>query len=171
MEFGSTPFIVGDSQHLQCQYGPQYYKPRPTKGKHLCLQSTQKIGCPAHVVVKQYTLFPEYAIRPDEIAGKNNYYIRRLKEQRLQKLQHEIESGCAKQTTRYWLSLPTLEAHEKTHPVQQAAVFSQKVNPAVAQIIAELVADGITVVVDVKKALYHRITHYLCKDSPPDPND
>ena len=29
VEFGNTPFIVGDSQHLQCQYGPQYYKSKP----------------------------------------------------------------------------------------------------------------------------------------------
>ena len=86
-------------------------------------------------------------------------------------MQNEIESGCVKQATRYWLSLPTLEAHEKTHPVKQAAVFSQKVNPVVAQMIAELVADGITEIDDVKKALRHRINHYLCKDSPPDPND
>ena len=87
-------------------------------------------------------------------------------------MQNEIESGCVKQATRYWLSLPTLEAHElETHPVKQAAVFSQKVNPVVAQMIAELVADGITEIDDVKKALRHRINHYLCKDSPPDPND
>ena len=69
---------------------------------------------------------------------------------------------------KYWLSLPTSEAHEKTHP--QAAVFSQ-VNPAVAQMIAELVADDTAEIDDVKKALQHRINHYLCKDSPPDPND
>ena len=171
MEFGNTPFIVGDSQHLQCQYGPQYYKSKPKKGKQLRLQSTRKIGCPAHVVVKHYTLFPEYAIHPDDIEGKSKYNLRLLKEQTLKKLQNEIESGCIKQTTRYWLSLPTVEAHEKAHPVKQAAVFSQKVNPAVAQMIAELVADGITEIDDVKKSLRHRINHYLCKDSPPDPND
>ena len=123
MEFGYTPFTVGDSQHLECQYGPQYYKSKQKKGKQLRLQSTRKIGCPAHVVVKCYTLFPEYAIHSDDIEGKSKY-----KEQTLKKLQNEIESGCVKQTTRYWLSLPTLEAHEKTHPVKQAAVFSQKVN-------------------------------------------
>ena len=159
VEFGNTPFILGDSQYLQCQYGPQYYKSKPAKGKQLCLQSTHKIGCPAHVVVKHYTPFPEYAIHPDDIEGKSKYNIRLLKEQKLKKLQNEIESGCVKQATRYWLSLPTLEAHEKTHPVKQAAVFSQKVNPAVAQMIAELVADGITEIDDVKKALRHRINH------------
>ena len=56
-------------------------------------------------------------------------------------------------------------------PSETGAVFSQKLNPAVAQMIAALVADGITEVNSVKKALRHRITHYLCKDSPPDPND
>ena len=64
--------------------------------------------------------------------------------------------------------MPTLEAHEKIHP--QAAVFLQ-VNPAVAQMIAELVADDTAEIDDAKKALRRRINHYLCKDSPPDPND
>ena len=132
------------------------------------MQGTRKIGCPAHVVVKHYTLFPEYAIHSDDIEWKSKYNLRLLKEQTLKKLQNEIESGYVKQTTRYWLSLPTLEAHEKTHP--QAAVFSQ-VNPAVPQMIAELVADDITEIDDAKKALRHRINHYLCKDSPLDPND
>ena len=59
VEFGNTPFILGDSQHLQCQYGPRYYKSKPAKGKQLCLQSTRKIGCPAHVVVKHYTLYSQ----------------------------------------------------------------------------------------------------------------
>ena len=26
VEFRNTPFIGGDSQHLQCQYGPQYQR-------------------------------------------------------------------------------------------------------------------------------------------------
>jgi len=169
VEFGNTPFIVGDIQHLQCQYGPQYYKSKLKKGKQLRLQSTRKIGCPAHIVVKQYIVFPGYAVHSDEINGKSKHRIRLQKEQTLQKLQNEMESGSVKQTTRYWLSLPTLEAHEKTHPVKQAAVFSQKVNPAVAQMIAELVADGITEVNSVKKALRHRITHYLWQRFPTRP--
>ena len=41
----------------------------------------------------------------------------------------------------------------------------------VAQMIAELVADGITEIDNVKRALRRCINHYLCKDSPPDPND
>ena len=94
--------------------------------RQLCLQSTRKIGCPAHVVIKHHTLFPEYAIHPDDIEGKSKYNLRLLKEQTLKKLQNDIESGCVKQTIRYWLSLPTLEA-----------VFSQKVNPAVAHVRAQ----------------------------------
>ena len=133
VEFGNTPFIVGHSQHLQCQYGPQYYKSKPKKGKQLYFQSTRKTGCPAHVIVKHCTLFPAYAMHPDDIEGNHKYNLRLLKEQTPKNLQNEIESGYVKQTTRYWSSLSTLRAHEKTHPVKQAAVFSQKVNPAVAE--------------------------------------
>ena len=31
---------MGDTQHLQCQYGPQYYKPKLKKGKQLHMQNT-----------------------------------------------------------------------------------------------------------------------------------
>ena len=40
LELKNTPFTVGDSQHLQCQYGPQYYKPKLKEGKQLHMQST-----------------------------------------------------------------------------------------------------------------------------------
>ena len=125
VEFGNTPFIVGDSQHLQCQYGPQYYKSKPKKEKQLRLQSTRKMGCPAHVVVKQYTLYPEYAIQQDEIEGKSKYFIRCLKERRLQKLLSARESGSVKHTSRYWVSLPTIEAHEKTPSETCCSFFSE----------------------------------------------
>ena len=115
---------------------------------------------------------PRVCYTPRWYWGKEQIQHSTPKGTKTEDLQNEIESGCVKQATRYWLSLPTLEAHElETHPVKQAAVFSQKVNPVVAQMIAELVADGITEIDDVKKVLWHRINHYLCKDSPPDPND
>ena len=117
------------SQHLQCQYGPKYYKAKPKKGKQLRLQGTRKIGCPAHIDVKQYTLFPDYRLEPGELQGKTKHQIRLLREEKMQKLRNEIQSGRVKQTTRYWLSLPTAEAHEKMHPVKQSAAFSQKLIP------------------------------------------
>ena len=51
---------------LDCQFGPKYYKQKPIQGKRLWLQSTRKIGCNAHVEVKAFTLYPEFARREGE---------------------------------------------------------------------------------------------------------
>ena len=102
VEFGNTPFIVGDIQHLQCQYGPQYYKSKLKKGKQLRLQSTRKIGCPAHIVVKQYILFPEYAVHSDEINGKSKHQIRLQKEHyRNCRMKWNLEVSSRPQDTGY----------------------------------------------------------------------
>ena len=30
------------------------------KGGRLCLQSTQKKGCPAHITIREFVLYPDY---------------------------------------------------------------------------------------------------------------
>ena len=44
--------------------------------------------------------------------------------------------------SRYYVSLPTEEAHHNTHPTRGAHLMAQRVNPYVAQKISELVAEG-----------------------------
>ena len=44
-------------------------------------------------------------------------------------------------------------------------------NDRVAAKIVEIVAEGITEVIQVRNLLRHYVVHDLCKDEPPDPND
>ena len=41
MEFGGVPFSMGEKRTLDCQHGRQYFKPRQTQNKRLCLQGTK----------------------------------------------------------------------------------------------------------------------------------
>ena len=45
------------------------FKQRPLKGKRLWLQGTRKIECQAHVEVKSFTLYPDFALSKDEKEG------------------------------------------------------------------------------------------------------
>ena len=47
---------------MDCQYGHQYYKSRQTLNKRVRLQGTRKMGCKAHIVQRQYILYPEFSV-------------------------------------------------------------------------------------------------------------
>ena len=81
INFGETPFSVADSKVLDCQFGAKYFKQWPLKGKCLGLQGTRRIECQAHVEMKLFTLYPDFAVSKDEKEG--------LSMQRLQCLQEE----------------------------------------------------------------------------------
>ena len=72
---------MADSKVLDCQFGAKYFKQWPLKGKCLGLQGTRRIECQAHVEVKSFTLYPDFAVSKDEKEG--------LSMQRLQCLQEE----------------------------------------------------------------------------------
>ena len=53
---------VGGKRIMDCQYGTYYYKPKQTSNKRLHLQDTRKMGCTAHIILRQYIVYPEYGI-------------------------------------------------------------------------------------------------------------
>ena len=59
--------------------------------------------------------------------------------------------------SRYYVSLPTEEAHHNTHPTRGAHVMAQRVNPYVAQKISKLVAEGMIDPQEIKRALRHYV--------------
>ena len=71
----------------------------------------------------------------------------------------------------YFVSLPTEDAHSGHPTGNGVAGFSQRVNEKVAAKIAELVAEGITEIHEVRRLLRHYVMHDLCRESPPSPND
>ena len=70
-----------ETKLLDCQFGPKYFKEKPVQGKRLWLQGTRKIGCKAHVEVKAFNLYPEYAVTKRETDGLSNWKLRCLQEE------------------------------------------------------------------------------------------
>ena len=73
------------------------------------------MGCKAHIVIREYILYPEFNIPVENLT---NWKLRMIREdlEKLKSLQNAVTSGAGiKTTTRYYVSLPTEEAHHQTH--------------------------------------------------------
>ncbi len=79
-----------DAKVLDCQFVTKYFKQQPLKGKRLWLQGTRKIGCQAHVEVKSFTLYPDFAVSKGEKEGLSKLKLRRLQEERIKSLKIEL---------------------------------------------------------------------------------
>ena len=72
---------------------------------------------------------------------------------------------------KYYVSLPTQEAHQ-SHPVGPGvAGFAQKVHPKIADKICELVSEGTTAVPEIKRISRNYVVHTLCSDALPSQSD
>ena len=65
--------------------------------------------------------------------------------------------------SRYYVSLPTEEAHHNTHPTRRTHIMAQRVNPYVAQKMSEIVAEGMIDPQQIKRALRHYVNTVLCR--------
>lgn len=166
VEFNSIPFAVSEVRRLDCQFGKQYFKEKPVKSNRTRLQGTRKMGCPAHITVKTLTLFPEYAVEDPSSLGP-----KKLKESKRQKLDQLRTATEVKTEKRYYVVLPTKEAHHSVHPTEGAIGYAQGIHPKLVEKIQDLVAEGITNVPEVTRALKYYVNHTLCPDSKPDISD
>ena len=106
---------MGERRILDCQHGVQYYKPKKGLGKRNRLQGTRKIGCKAHIILREYILYPDYNVAKSYDSKRQE---RLAKEEQLKKLRADLEIGETVQSeSRYYVSLPTEEAHHSKHPI------------------------------------------------------
>ena len=89
LEFGGVPFSVGERRILDCQHGVQYYKPKKGLGKRNRLQGTRKIGCKAHIVLREYILYPDYSIAKSYDSKRQE---RLAKEEQLKILRADLDT-------------------------------------------------------------------------------
>jgi hypothetical protein len=72
---------------------------------------------------------------------------------------------------KYYISLPTEEAHHKYHPTKGVMGLSQRVHPQLIAKVQEYVSIGTVEPVEVQRLLKHHVNHYMCVGNMPDPND
>ena len=122
--------------------------------------------------MKRYTLYHAYKITDDEKGKLSSWKLRQLREERLAQLSQEMKSGSPAREVRYFVSLPTCDAHTK-HPTDETSGYAQKVHPAIAQKISEIVSDGTVEIHEVKRSLRNYVhtqfsKRYQCQPSPSD---
>ena len=154
---------------MHCQFGNHYYKEKVQKSTKVCVQGTRKIGCNAHIVTREYILYPDFSVTKSNLS---TWKLRTVREEKLAMLRKAIASGKDVKTTRkYHLSLPSEEAHHQTHQTGGMHGMAQRVHPQITQKIKELVSDGITEVSTVSHMVRHYVNNDLCKDDKPAESD
>ena len=99
---------------------------------------------------------------PNVTASLGTRQLKEMRAKRLGELKEALARGNKLELqTKYFVLLPEQRAHENFHPIGAGALFTGKVHPKVIHKIHELVADGITGVQEVKKALRHYVLHLL----------
>lgn len=173
INFNDIPFSISENILLDCQYGQKYYKQKPKQGNKVWLQGTRKVGCMAHVEVKSFKLYPQYAIHSGEKKELSEWKLRCLKEQKIKELRADLNSTdlpIAKM--KYYISLPKYDVHSN-HPVGAEAIYAQRMHPRVSQKITEMVTSGITDAAEIRRSLRHFVNHTLCMElgNKPLPHD
>lgn len=72
---------------------------------------------------------------------------------------------------RYYICLPSEEAHHKTHMTGGMHALAQRIHPKVQMKIQEIVGAGITEVSEVKQALRLYVSKELCFPDQPNRDD
>ena len=151
------------------EMSPQSHSKSQRNRPKLRLQGTRKVGCPAGIQIREYILYPEYKVTAN---GQNNWQLRKEKESMLKNLNKDLLAGKEVNTVkRYYVCLPSEEAHHKTHMTGGMHALAQRVHPKVQMKIQEIVGAGITEVSEVKRALRLYISKELSFPNPPNRDD
>ena len=110
MKRNDTPFSIVESRMLECQFGPQYYKETHSKSSRVKVQGTCKVGCHAHIVIKNCVFYPSYKVHDDG----TTVAIHTLKRRWMQELKQQLEKDAllVQTTTAYFISMDILQWEE-----------------------------------------------------------
>ena len=86
ISFENQPFRPTSIRKLHCQYGPHYFKPKKRKTDRIVIQTTKKRECPAVITIREYEVFPDYAIKVETLNNLSGYAERNLRASKLKEL-------------------------------------------------------------------------------------
>ena len=108
-------------------------------------------GCPAHITIREFILYPDYKIIPSPDLSSRQ--LRSLRESAMHELQQDRQKGSAKSVSKYYVCLPSEEAHHEVHLTKGEMALTQKIHPMLVQKIYELVTEGIVETHLIRSAL------------------
>ena len=171
VSFENTPFEIVRKETRECQFGPHYFKKRERTSSRIYLQGTRKLGRHAHIEIREYKLYPEYAFSATETKCLKSKQLRQLRESKLHALKQALEEGePVDVVTKFFVSLPTHESHDKSHPTGIECGPAQKVHPLISKKIEDLVREGSTDPNEVQRTLREYVRNQ-CSASKPSPTD
>ena len=102
---------------MHYQYGAHYFKPHQPTSKCVKLQGTRMIGCTASVQIRKFAFYPEYSVDLQLSKTLSKKQVRTVKEAALKQLESKLcyaqEASTVQTTDKYFVSLPTEEAHHQ----------------------------------------------------------
>ena len=104
--------------------GPTTTSQRREKQRVL-IQTTSKRDCPAIIIIREYEVFPEYALKEEEIKNVSGHALRQLHAEKLEELGKALQDGKSNihAISMYHISLPN-GAH-KGHECGQESGMAQ----------------------------------------------
>ena len=57
------------------------------------MQTTRKRDCPAMILIREYEVFPEYALKEEEIKGLSGNALRKMRAEKLEELRKALQEG------------------------------------------------------------------------------
>lgn len=92
--------------------------------------------------LKKFNLYPNYKITSKKKTWREMMV---LQKNQLKSLREALvhKSDTVEVCTKYWISMPSIDSH-CGHPVEEKAVFGQRIHPLLVSKITEMVMAGIT---------------------------
>ena len=126
------------------------------------------MGCKARIIIREYIPYPDFSVSEENLT---NWKLRMMRQEKLKSWNAATSGKDIKTTTKYYVSLPTEEAHHQTHQTEGIHGVAQGMHPKLAQKIRKLVSDGITELPTVYQMLQHYVNNDLCKEDKPSCSD
>ena len=98
--------------------------------------------------------------------------VRNIRENSLKALKQHLSSHDVPEVIcKYYISLPTEEAHHKYHPTKGVMGLSQRIHPELIAKVREYVSNGTIEPVEIHQLLRHHVNNYMCAGNLSYPND
>jgi hypothetical protein len=119
------------------------------------------------IIIREYEVFPEYALKDEETKSLSGNALRKLRAEKLEELRKALQEGKGTvQTARmYHVSLPTNGAH-KSHKCGEESGMAQRMHPMVSQKITLFVREGATNPQEVRRVLREYVRSEFKENCP-----
>ncbi|XP_057289766.1 calcium-responsive transcription factor-like [Hydractinia symbiolongicarpus] len=180
IEFCGIPFICDSTIERCCMFGKTYKNsrkseegggaevnehcfPKTEKKSRVC--GTIKKDCPAKLIVRKVRMFPQNTIDKNEFEKLSYRLKRKIKHENLKALKASIINGTAVSVERFYIIIPTEEAHAGHNPEHKGDLLVQPLHKKLKNKIYDLVSEGLVNPKDIKPRLNDFVTNVIQKDA------